>query len=200
MTRHANTAARRTLCLLGSPRPGGNSDTLAKRFCQRAADHGAPVEQVALSELTYGGCRNLNRCKSDLTHCGQDDDLKLVLESVTRADVLVLASPVYFTNLTGQMKSAIDRFFSFLVPDYPNQARKSRLDPGRRLVLVQTQGEGKDRYGDILERYAAGFRLLGFDHQYLIRAWGVREVGDVAEHPAFLERCDAVAQEIYRQG
>ncbi|MEM7123692.1 MAG: flavodoxin family protein [Pseudomonadota bacterium] len=199
MTQHRNTAERRTLCLLGSPRPSGNSETLARRFCQRAVDHGAPVQQVALSELSYGGCRNLFRCKGDLPHCGQKDDLTPVLESITQSDVLVLASPVYFTNLTGQLKSVIDRFFSFLVPDYPNQARKSRLGPGRRLILVQTQGEGEDRYGDLLERYATGFRLLGFEHQFLIRAWGVREAGDVVEYPAFLERCDAVAQQIYGQ-
>ena len=188
---------KRTLCLLGSPRRGGNSDTLAARFCEKAAGHGAPVERVALSELTYGGCRNLFRCKRDLAHCGQVDDLTQVLDGISRAEVLVLASPIYFTNLTGQLKSAIDRFFSFLVPDYPSQAKKSRLAPGRTLVLVQTQGEGEERYGDLLESYSAGFHHLGFERQHLIRAWGVREPGEVAAHPAFLERCDAVADEVY---
>ncbi|MEM7227107.1 MAG: flavodoxin family protein [Pseudomonadota bacterium] len=183
---------KRTLCLLGSPRRGGNSDILAERICRRAE-----TEFVTLSELAYGGCQNLFRCKQDLTHCGQRDGLTPVLESVAAVEVLVLASPVYFTNLTGQLKLAIDRFFSFLVPDYPTAQRKSRLEPGRTLVLVQTQGEGEARYGDLLESYAAGFTHLGYSQQHLVRAWGVREAGEVKAHPAFLARCDAVAEAVY---
>ena len=189
--------SQRTLCLLGSPRRGGNSDFLAARFCRRAAEWGAPVEQVALSDLDFSGCRNLFRCKQDQSHCGQSDDLSPVLDQVAQAQVLVLASPVYFTNLTGQLKSAIDRFFSFLVPDYPLAERKSRLTPWRTLVLVQTQGEGEARYGDLLKSYSAGFTHLGYTRQYLVRAWGVREAGAVAAHPAFLARCDAVARRVF---
>ncbi len=186
-----------TLCLLGSPRRGGNSDTLAERFCARAAHHGAPVERVVLSDLSFAGCRNLFRCKQDLTRCGQTDDLTPVLERVSRAHVLVLASPIYFTNITGQLKTAIDRFFSFLVPDYPSKAEKSRLGRGRTLVLVQTQGEPEERYGDLLGSYAAAFEHLGYDRHYLVRAWDVREPGDVASRPDFLQRCDAVADQVY---
>ena len=186
-----------TLCLLGSPRRGGHSDQLAARFCRHGAARGAPVEQVALSELSYSGCRNLMRCKQDLRHCGQRDELTPVLDSLAAAEVLVLASPVYFTNLTGQLKLAVDRLFSFLVPDYPRKDRKSRLSPGRTLVLVQTQGEPEARYGDLLAAYGAGFRHLGYERQLLVRAWGVREPGEATSHPAVLARCDAVAAQVY---
>ncbi len=186
-----------TLCLLGSPRRHGNSDVLAERFCERAAYYGAQVDQIALSELSYSGCRNLFRCKNDLTHCGQVDDLTPVLNGVSQAQVLVLASPVYFTNVTGILKLAIDRFFSFLVPDYPVNTKKSRLRQGRKLVWVQTQGEPEERYRDLLDSYSMSFKYLGFDHQYLVRAWGVREPGDVITHTEFMQRCDAVADEVY---
>ena len=101
-----------TVCLLGSPRRGGNSDTLAESFVAQAGALGAPVETFALSEMNYGGCRNLFRCKTDLDHCAQKDDLTPVLAAVARAQVLVLASPVYFTSVSAQMKMVIDRFFS----------------------------------------------------------------------------------------
>ena len=128
-----------TVCLLGSPRRGGNSDRLAEHFLRHANDLGAPVETFALSELQYSGCQNLFRCKTDLDHCGLQDDLTPVLSAISRAEVLVLASPVYFTSVSSQLKLAMDRFFSFFVPDYPNAKNKSRLSAGRHVVLLQTQ-------------------------------------------------------------
>lgn len=189
----------RTVCLLGSARRGGNSDTLAERFCRQAAAHGAPVEKIALSDLSYGGCKNLFRCKTDLDRCGQSDDLTPVLEAISQAQVLVLASPVYFTSVTGQLKLAIDRFFSFFVPDYPNKKEKSRLSARRHLVFLQTQGEPEPRYRDLMESFSASFTGLGFDRQHLLRAWGVREPQDVAARPKFLHACDKLAAEIYCQ-
>ncbi len=186
-----------TVCLLGSPRRGGNSDRLADRFIQRAGQLGAPVEKIALSSLSYAGCRNLFRCKKDLDHCGQRDDLTPVLEAVSGAEVLVLASPVYFTSITGQLKLAIDRFFSFFVPGYPTAEIKSRLTPGRHLVFLQTQGEPEDRYADLMESFSASFKGLGFDNHHLVRAWDVREPGDISPDSHALQDCDRVAERVY---
>ena len=188
---------KNTLCLLGSPRRGGNSDRLAERFCSQAQSYGSTAENVALSALSFSGCQNLFECKNGSQTCGLNDDLSNVLEKIKNAHVLVLASPIYFTNVSGVLKSAIDRFFSFFVPDYTTTSEKSRLGHGRTLVLVQTQGEPEDRYTAVLDQYERGFQFLGFDHQYLIRAWGVREPGDVARYPAFLQQADDVAKAIY---
>lgn len=187
----------RTVCLLGSPRRGCNSDTLADRFIHRAEQFGDPVEKFALSALSYNGCRNLFRCKKGLDHCGQIDDLTPVLEAVSRAQVLVLASPVYFTSITGQLKLAIDRFFSFFVPDYPTAEIKSRLTPGRHLVFLQTQGEPADRYANLMESFSASFRGLGFDNHHLVRAWGVREPGEIKPDSSVLQDCDGLAERVY---
>ena len=187
----------KTVCLLGSPRRDGNSDRLAQRFLTKAEALGSEVRTFALSEIEFSGCRSLYRCKTDLDHCGQYDGLTPVLAAVAQADVVVLVSPIFFTNVTSQLKAAIDRFFSFLVPDYSTNPVKSRLPAGRTIVLVQTQGEAEEQYGDILERFSFGFRYLGFDHQYLVRAWGVRAPDDLEHHPDFLEECDRVAETVY---
>lgn len=187
-----------TVCLLGSPRRDGNSDVLANSFVQRAASLGAPTKTFALSELTFNGCQNLFRCKTDLDHCGQVDDLTPVLGAVAGAQVLVLASPVYFTSVSGQMKLAIDRFFSFFVPDYPTAAKKSRLTSGRHLVFVQTQGEPEDRYAGLMDSFSASFTGLGFDHHHLVRAHGVRNPGDITASAPVLQDCDAIASRIYQ--
>ncbi len=188
-----------TVCLLGSPRRDCNSDTLARRFLNRAESHGAPTQCFALSDLTYGGCRNLFRCKTYLDHCGQTDDLTPVLTAIAQAQVLVLATPVYFTNVSGQLKLAIDRFFSFFVPDYPTATRKSRLSPGRHLVFLQTQGEPEEKYADLMQSFSASFNGLGFDQHHLVRAWGVRHPGDIDEDVRALGACDAIARRIYAE-
>jgi len=188
---------RNTVCLLGSPRRGGNSDQLANWFCDAAAKQGADVAVFALGEVEFKGCQNLFRCKTDLDRCGQMDALTPVLEHIRNADVLVLASPVYFTTVTGPMKLAIDRFFSFFVPDYATTDQKSRLGTGRTLVFVQTQGEPETQYGDLLDSFSKGFRFLGFDRQHLLRAWGVREIGDVSSNTRLKAECEKLAKTVY---
>ena len=187
----------KTVCLLGSPRREGNSDTLAKKFCDEAVKRGADVETFVLSDLKYNGCVNLFHCKNQSNRCGQKDDLTPVLQSIEQASVLILASPIYFTNLTGQLKLAIDRFFSFFVPGYPTAKVKTRLQHGQHVVLVQTQGEPEDRYTNILDQYSASFTGLGFQHLHLIRAWGVREPADINQCEGALNQCGVVANQIY---
>jgi multimeric flavodoxin WrbA len=167
------------------------------RFLQQATLYEAPTMTFALSELNYSGCRNLFQCKKGLDHCGQSDDLTQILAAVSKAQVLVLATPVYFTNISGQLKLAIDRFFSFFVPDYPTAETKSRLSSGRHLVFLQSQGEPEDRYAGLMESLSASFRGLGFDHHHLVRACGVRNPGDIDHSSTVLQDCDAVGKLIY---
>lgn len=192
-----NTNEMNTVCLLGSPRRDCNSDAMANSFIEQATLRGAPTEIHTLSELNYSGCRNLFRCKTDLERCGQTDDLTPVLEAISQAQVLVLASPVYFTSITGQLKLAIDRFFSFFVPDYATAQQKSRLTSGRHVVLLQAQGEPEGRYAELLESFSASFNGLGFDQHHLVRAWGVRNPGDIKKETRFLQQCRDTAAKIY---
>ena len=186
-------------CILGSPRSNGNSAILANEFCESAQKAGAIVDKHQLSELNYRGCQNRFDCKTTSDRCTQDDDLTAVLEAVRAADIVVLASPIYFTDVTGQLKSCLDRWFSFFVPDYARAKHKSRLSGGKTLVFVQTQGEGEERYADILEKYSHSFGWLGFTEFHLIRAWGIREAGEVHRHPEVLARARELGAQLARQ-
>ena len=186
-----------TVCLLGSPRRGGNSDTLAQRFVQQACAYEVSPQTFALSDLNYNGCQNLFHCKEGSEHCGQVDDLTEVLKAISTAQVLVLATPVYFTSVSGPMKLAIDRFFSFFVPNYPSARKKSRLKSARHLVFLQTQGEPENMYAGILDSFSASFTGLGFDQHHLVRACEVRQPGDIFQASNALEECDAIAALIY---
>ncbi len=188
----------RIVCLLGSPRAGGNSDALADAFCNAAVGQGAQCRQFALRDLRFQGCVNLRQCKSGAETCGLDDDLLPVLDAVAGADVVVIATPIYFCNMTGLAKQALDRFFSFFVPDYVTADVPSRLGRDKALVLIQVQGEGPERYGDLLGQYGPALDKLGFQRRELIRACGVREVGDVLQQDSVMQQAEALARQLTR--
>jgi len=108
--------------LLGSPRSLGNSTAIARRFQETAATLGAKNCTFELNRLTYRGCQGCYACKKGLDHCILNDDLTEVLTSVTEADMVVLATPVYYGDVTAQLKGFIDRTYSYL-------KRKRQLKP-----------------------------------------------------------------------
>ena len=171
------------VCLLGSPRPKGNSSTLARRFCNQARKLGGRIQIIHLNKLTYRGCQACMACKAKLDKCILKDDLEKVLESVRGADVLVMASPIYYGEVASQMKAFIDRTYSFLNADFVTNPNPSRLQPGKKLVFILTQGQPDDRqFDDVFPRYDSFFKWYGYEESYLIRACGVMDIGDVEAH------------------
>ena len=144
------------LCLLGSPRRKGNSATVAARLMERAAELGAEVETIYLNELSYKGCQGCYACKTGSEVCVIKDDLAPVLEKVKQADALVLASAVYYGDITAQLKGFIDRTFSYLKPDYHARPDRSRLETGKGLAMILIQWHpDENSFADIFQRYDA---------------------------------------------
>lgn len=166
--------------LLGSPRPKGNSSTIANLFCESAEKNGAQTQTFALNKLSYRGCQACMTCKTKLDRCVLKDDLTEVLDSIRDADVLVMATPVYYGEVSSQMKGFIDRTFSYLVPDYITNPNPSRLSPGKRMVFIQTQAQPDEKqFSDIFPRYDYFFKWYGFNNNILIRGLGLMNIGDV---------------------
>ncbi len=186
-------------CLLGSPRPGSNSSAVAKRFCESAAACGATIETFTLNKLTYRGCQACMVCKTKRDHCVLDDDLKAVLEAVRAADLVVLASPVYYGDVSAQLKAFIDRTYSYLVPDYITRADRSRLPRGKRLVMILTQGNPDEKlFGDIFPKYSGFLEWEGIEESYLIRGCGLQGENAVAQRPELLREAEALAGKLCR--
>ena len=170
----------KVVSLLGSPRPNGNSTTLAKIFSQAAEELGAIVQTFALNKLSYRGCQACETCKTTLDRCVLKDDLAQVLDAIRDTDILVFATPVYFGDISGQMKMFIDRCFSFLVPDFLEAPESSRLASGKKMVFIQTQNQpNEDLFADIFPKYDLVFHLLGFRDNHLIRGCDLREADDL---------------------
>jgi len=99
--------SKNVLILSGSPRKGGNSDLLCGEFMKGALEAGHQVEKIRVAEKQIGFCRGCYACKSG--PCAIRDDMAEVLQKMIDADVIVLASPVYFYSIDAQLKALIDR-------------------------------------------------------------------------------------------
>ncbi len=180
------------VAVLGSPRPQGNSAGLARAFLAAAREQGAEVQEFLLNQMDFRGCQGCRACKEKSETCILEDDLAPVLAAVRSADLLLLASPVYFGDLSGQMKCFFDRTYSCLNPDF-----SSRVPPGKKavLVLVQANPEAAN-FEDIFPRYQRWLKLFGFDPVYLLRAVGVRDLGDLDRQPDLLAQAADLARQL----
>jgi len=180
------------VAILGSPQPRGNSASLARAFLAGAREQGAEVQEYPLNQLDFRGCQGCRACKTKNDACILEDDLTPVLQAVKAADILLLASPVYFGDLSGQLKCFFDRTFSYFNPDF-----SSRLPAGKQAVLVLVQGNpDQDQFADLFPRYERWLKLYGFAPVYLLRAVGVREPGDIAAQPDQLSQAAALARKL----
>lgn len=184
-------------CLLGSPRIKGNSYTLAKTFCDRAEDLDAKVQTFVLNKLKYRGCQACMACKTKMDHCILQDDLTEVLKAVAQADILVMATPTYYGEVSSQLKGFIDRTYSYLVPDFMSNPTPSRLATGKKLVFIQTQGyPDKNFYGDVFTRYANFFKWYGYEECHHIRVCGVNNPNDIKSHEEVLNQAKQTAENL----
>ena len=100
---------KNVLILSSSPRRGGNSDTLCDEFMQGAIESGHRVEKVFLRDKTIHPCTGCGVCSQYKKPCPQKDDAAEIIGKMLAADVIVMATPVYFYTLSAQMKTLIDR-------------------------------------------------------------------------------------------
>jgi multimeric flavodoxin WrbA len=185
------------VCLLGSPRENGNSSTIANHFCNTAEKCGAEVKTFTLNKLQYRGCQGCMLCKTKLDKCAIEDGLTDVLESVRSADVLVLASPVYYWDVSAQIKGFLDRTFSYLVPDYVSNPNKSRLQPGKKLVFILAQANPDEtKFTDIFPKFDFFFKMYGFSESHFIRACGVYNAGTVEAREDVLSLSEKTAEKM----
>lgn len=101
--------SKKVLILSGSPRKGGNSDLLCDRFAAGVSDAGHSVEKIRIAEKDVHPCIACYHCRDNGGECVFRDDMAGILQKMIDADVLVLASPVYFYSVCAQLKSVIDR-------------------------------------------------------------------------------------------
>ena len=161
------------LGIVGSARRGGNTEILVDEVLRGAAEAGATVEKVILSELSIGPCRGCDAC-GKAGRCVQQDDLPALLERMEQSQVWVLGTPVYYWGPTAQFKAFVDRWYG---------AGRIVEFKGKRVILAIPLGSGDAHDA----RHTVGMLedALAWQKSELlttILAPGVFERGAVREH------------------
>nr|MBC7244010.1 flavodoxin family protein [Chloroflexota bacterium] len=181
------------LAIAGSPRRGGNTDALLEQASAGAKSVGAEVEQVVLSRLKIAPCMACNRC-FETGRCVVKDDYQYLYDKTLGADGIILASPIFFMNVTGWTKAFIDRFQCLWALRY---VLKQPIPPPpggekRRAIFLSTAGSPKTKFDGTLYTVRAFLstidaKLIGMQ---CINA--VDEKGAVAAHPEMLQEAYAL--------
>lgn len=166
------------LILSASPRRHGNSDLLCDRFAAGATASGHKVEKIFLADKTVGYCRGCGVCNT--THkCVQRDDMVEILDKMVRADVIVLATPIYFYTMDGQMKTLIDR----TVPRYTEISDK---DFYFILTAADTDKASLNRAMEAFRGFTEDC-LTGAKEAGVIYGVGAWQIGEIKETSAYEE-------------
>lgn len=164
--------SKKIIILNGSPRKNGNTAALIEAFTQGAQSAGHQVTTFFLNEMDIHGCKGCF-CggKDSASPCVQKDDMDKIYPAYREADVVVLASPLYYWSVSGQLKCAFDRLFAVAEcdPDYRNPKKDS-------VLLMAAEGWGFEEtlfWYDHLEKHI-GWKSLG-----KVLCGGVFNVGDI---------------------
>ena len=174
----------KTIILNGSPRKDWNTARLLKSAQRGAEAAGAETEYIDLFDLKYAGCRSCLACKRkgvpEPCRCYYQDELTPVLERVWQADRLILGSPIYFGEPTGQLRNFLERIiFPALSYNSFSTVFKGKVDVDAFLTMNAPQEAYEKLYRAKMEEYFAPFRLLnGAIHIHPV--WDTVQVKDYA--------------------
>lgn len=129
---------KKILILNGSPKKGGNTETLVNWFANGARSKGTSVEIVRAALLAYktNGCTSCRKCQKIREYeCAINDDVRAVLKKMAKADIVVFATPLYFYGPSAQLKLIMDRMFSLYKWDNKTNTFESPMR-GKTMVLL----------------------------------------------------------------
>ncbi|MBD5418025.1 MAG: flavodoxin family protein [Desulfovibrio sp.] len=171
------------LILNGSPRLKGNTVMLCDAFTRGAESSGHTVTRIDLQKLDIHGCLGcMKGGKDPASPCVQKDGMEKVYPAYVAADMVVLASPMYYWAISGQLKTAFDRLFAVAEcnPDYANPRKECAL-------LMAAEGDTPDNWKPVLDYYKALTGFLKWKDLGYVLAGGVLEAGAIAGKPVLEE-------------
>ena len=175
------------LIISTSPRKGGNSEILADEFAAGAREAGHDVEKVCLYDKTINFCKGCLACQKT-QRCVIHDDADAIARKMKDADVLVFATPIYYYEMCGQMKTMLDRANPLFPAEYAF----------RDIYLLASAAENEESAVDGavngLKGWIACFekaRLKG-----VVRGVGATNPGDIRQSPSALEAARVMGKNV----
>jgi len=182
------------LVLLGSPRKKGNSAILADAIASGAQAKGAQVEKIFLHESKIAPCKSCYTCqKPDSKGCAIQDDMQSLYPKMLQADAWVIASPVYWFNMSAQTKLWLDRCFA--LPAYGKNPFS-----GKRIAIAMSYGD-EDPFASgcvnalrtFQDAYSyAGAKIVGMVYGSAMNA------GEIASNKPLIEKAESLGRRLIR--
>lgn len=181
------------ICILnGSPRINGNTKELIKYFTKGAETVGHEVTCFDLQKMNIHGCLGCcNGGKNEDAPCVQKDDMSQIYPVYKTANIIVLASPMYYWGITGQLKCAFDRLFAIaeLNPNYENPQKEC-------ILLMASEGNTSDNFAPVKAFYEGLISHLGWKNLGIVYAGGNMNISDILNKPEQLKQAEDLGKSI----
>lgn len=166
---------KKILVLSASPRKKGNSDVLCDQFITGAEEAEHSVEKIFLRDKKINYCIGCGICYNKEKPCPQKDDMPEVLNKMVVADVIVMATPIYFYTMNGQLKTLIDRTCS----------RYTEISNKDFYFIMAAADEDKKSLKRTVEEFR-GFTscLINAEEKGIVYGTGAWQIGDIKGTPA----------------
>ena len=164
---------KKIVVLNGSPRRNGNTSALVRKFSEGAESAGSTVKEFFLDSMDIHGCKGcFGGHSSKECPCVQKDDMMQIYPAIKECDVIVLATPLYYWNMSGQIRTAIDRLFALEEGD----GNLLRGNGRASALLMAAEGNG---FEDVLLYYDHLMEHLRWKNLGHVLAGGNGDVGDI---------------------
>jgi multimeric flavodoxin WrbA len=175
----------------GSPRKNGNTEKLVKTILDSASENGAETTFYKLTAMNISHCLGCFNCRETGT-CVTKDDMQLLHKEIQDSDVIILGSPVYMWQVSGQMKLFMDRLVPFIRPDFT-----TRLKGKKSIFMVFTQGNPDvSSFKTYFEHLENLFSFLHYDVQGTIVAAGTRDKNDILQQVDILNKARQIGKKL----
>jgi len=177
-----------------SPRKGANSQTLVEHILAGAKKAGAKTELVRLCDMDVSPCNGCNTCKSTGS-CVIEDDMGELWEKMTKADAIVLGSPVYWGRLNAQAYPFIDRIYAYMKPGFTTD-----LPKGKKFVLALTCGGMPPEALKPIDAYVKNIftNFLGCTDAGYISQNQCAEPRDLAKFPETIKKAEELGKSLVK--
>jgi multimeric flavodoxin WrbA len=183
------------LGLQGSPRTKGNTSILLSTFLEEAERLGAHTERLDVTHRHISPCEECGTCEKK-GFCAIDDDMQQVFSMLRQADIIVMATPVFFYGPTAQLKALIDRTQTLWARKYVHKL----TDPGRKwrrgLLLSMGATKGQNLFDGVILTAKYFFDAVGASFDGSLTYRQVEKAGEIAKHPTALKDAQEKAREL----
>ncbi len=185
---------KRVVVLLGSPRKKGNSTVLANQIVQGVESVGAKVETVYLNGLNIKPCQGCYVCKmEDSTGCAVDDDMQSLYPKLVESDAWIIASPVYWFNMSAQTKIFIDRCFALW-----NEDPETNPMYKKRIAIAMSYGDSDPFTSGCVNALRSFQDAYGFAGATIVgMVYGSAEdPGEIASNTELMARAEEIGKKL----